>query len=558
MKVEAARGTRRARASDHIGAKLSRLELRVRVDEKDFAFLEHVAFDWALAGFARRGRALAQRWLRKHPESTALRLAEATLALYREPAAASIRLRAVHGDRKVDAAALGAVAAVVRGELHAAVAIASSCGWFLREAGHGNTVVHVVWALNNLGRRAEAVALLRQWRSRHPEVAGDLQSTLLRTEAWLEGTALRFSQAALLLEDAVAIAPTLETRLQREYAEADLAFAYAAMGRFARADAIIGSWGGASVLERPVDAHRALSCASVNTLAGNFARGWSCACRAVRHAESTGNAAVGVHARFWAALSAPPSRSGPALDAFRESVSRVQSVLLAARLQVMDRARSSGRSSLRACPIVERTSRGERRHVLARLWAPLAESIAADLYYDFVQGRTYLKGREVSGMGRVQVRILEALLRSPTFSLAQDALFTAVWGGAFDPLRHGTKLYVALHRFRSFLEAGLGHRPTLHTGEGNVFFAPDLDVRAVDLSSATSPHGASARERSTRLLDLLRACGPLAARDIEGELGLARSQTLAELKILENVGLVRRDGLARRTLWSVESSDLRK
>ena len=525
---------------------------------REIALLQRVAFEWALAGFARRGLALARRWLGGHAGSAVLRLAEITFALYRDPATASTRLQPLGGD-DADAAALRVVVAVVRGELHLAAALASSRGWFLQEAQHGNTVVHVVWALNNLGRRTEAVALLREWRSRHPHVAAEMQSTLLRTEAWLASAAFRFSDAAKLLEDAVAIAPRIDAPLQREYAEADLAYVYAATGRFERAEALIRSWGPTSNLETPVDAYRLLSCASVRILAGELSRAWTCARRVVHHAEVTGNEAIGVHARFWAALCAPVSRSGAALDEFRGSVSRVQSVLLAARLRVMDLATAMNKRPLRECTIVERTTRGERTHTLARLWAPLQESMAADIHHDRVQSCTYLKGHATHGLGRVQARMLDSLLCAPSFSLPVEALFTAVWGGEFDPLRHATKLHVSLHRLRSSLEEGLGNRTTLRSADGKVFFVPDLDIRVIDLAATATPsHSAPVLERAPRLLELLRACGPLGARDIERELGLGRSQSLAAMRHLVDAGLVRREGAARRTVYVVESRDLRK
>lgn len=505
----------------------------------------------ALTGLSRRGHALTKKWLSKQPFALELRLADAMFSLYdRAPKGAESLHRL--SNRKIEVASMQVIAAVVRGDLAEAVAVARTAGWFITDAKHADPLVHAIWALAHTGRLVEATALLEQWRKSFPDAPADARSSVLRASAWLEVTQLRFAHAARLLEEALAIAPIQS--IQRCYAEADLAYAYAALGRTHDADEIQARWhdeGPAS----PIQTYRDLSRTAAALFKGRFDEVFRLASSISKTAERSGNLSVVAHARFWEVLSAPPQAFAKSFAAFRSAVAALQSVLYGSRLRIMDAASSNGTFPLRHRAVVMRTERGPRRLPFATLWAPDAEAQAADLFYDSIQRRLYIRGAgpiEVDA-NSLQFRALEVLFGAPNFTVDVDEFYEAVWGQSFHRLRHSTKLHVAVHRLRGMLHTdGAGPSDWIRVRGGRVGLAPELNVCVLEYESAETT--APETDVSGRVVHLLSATGPLAAPQIGEEIGLGRTATRSLLARLVSTGEIERTGAARATRYTARES----
>jgi len=502
----------------------------------------------ALAGLAQRGRAIASRWLAKEPYSLELRLADAVFGLYdRAPTGAELLRRL--SSKEADVAAMQAIAAVVRGDLGEALAIARTAGWFISDVKQTDAFVHVIWALAHSGRTVEALALLTQWRMSFVEAPPEARSTVLRAAAWIETTRLDFARAAMLLEEAVEVAEM--PSIQRCYAEADLAYAYSVLGRGAEAAAIEARWQ-AEETPSPIAWYRGLSRAAIAIFREDFDAAFQTAIAVGREATRTGNASVVVHARFWEVLSAPRAEFSGSFAAFRAAVASLRSVLYGARLRVMELASEGGTRPLRECFVVERTASGERRLPFARLWAHDAEALAADLYLDTFQRRLHVRGAGPIEMDAesLHTRALETLLRAPGMSMPVEAYFEAVWGETFHRLRHSTKLHVAIHRLRALLHSAEGVRTdVVRVRAGRVSFAPELDVRILEPEAVRAGRQDDDGPRA-RVVHLLEAAGPLSAGQIGTQLGLGRTTTRELLAELVDDARIVRTGAARATRYA--------
>lgn len=513
--------------------------------------LYDMALTMALAGLSRRGRLLTKRWLAKQPFSLELRLADAIFSLYDHAPKGAEMLRRLSG-RQLDVAGMRVIAAVVRGDLSEAVVASRAAGWFLEDARHADVFVHVIWALAHTGRLVEATALLDQWRRSFPDAPPEALSTVLRAGAWLEATQLRLPRAARLLEEARAAAPT--PSIQRCFAEADLAYVYSALGRTSEADEIRARWGDEEPAS-PIKSYRHLSRAAAASLRGDFDEAFRLAAAVRKPAERSGNLSVAVHARFWESLSAPAPAFAKSFAGFRSAVAGLQSVLYGGRLRVMDAAGEGGTRPLRGCTLVERSAHGTRPLPFARLWAPDAEAQAADLYYDAIQRRLFVRGAGPTelDLDGVLSRALEVLFSAPDFSVSVDAFYEEVWGLPFHRLRHSTKLHVTVHRLRSMLQTeDPAPSEWVRVRGGRIGFAPELDVRVLGYETGNASRSSSA-DVGARVIDLLKAAGPLGAPQIAAEVGLGTTSTRSLLARLVGEGKIVRSGVARATRYAAAS-----
>lgn len=525
---------------------LQRLARKKRPTRRDIDEVRGHAFSWALLGLARRGAALTARWLEILPRDPAIRLAHATFSMHvRDGAPAKLAVS------DPSEAAIAATTAIIRGDLRRGIALARQHGWFLGLVDAGPAVLYLVWALSEVGDPLAARAVFEEWMRGRPAPSPLEEVCQLRTRAFLDSLDPDVREAIAALEEARAVAARAKLSVEREYADAELAVAYARAGRMRDATRIVGKWPPARRATSPVDAYRDLARACVGTLAADYPAAWSAALRVTEYATRTGSAITLLQGRFYATLTAPEESARTAFEDYKGSVRMLRSLRHVPRCRTIAMASQRGHRSLRGFEIVERRRGGQRTLPLARLWMPDLAAFSADIYYDGAQRRLMLRGAGPFELpaDKLLARLLDLLLSSEGFSMPQDRLYEAIWRGDYHRLRDSPKLHVALHRLRRWLSARLdGGASALRSRGGNVEIDPRLEVRVIDFPVSSVRPDLSAME--ARLLETVESCDPIAPGELMRHFGVARSTLLAVIEPLVRRNLIHRVGRGRTTRYS--------
>lgn len=501
---------------------------------------KHAVLWWSL-GFGSRCRAVLQRWRREDPRNRELSLAETHFAIRAARPQATARLADV---RDVRAAALAVIHLVLAGEPRAALALARSHGWFATRRDLAVYVLMFVgWALG-LTRSPEAEHVLAIWK-RH--AAGDPEwfHHVLKAEAEIAMHACQFPRELSALRAAHALSIDHDLGMQRVAVEVTLPCAFAHNADLAAARAVMARWSAPSGDYVPLDAGHDLARAEVELIAERWDESEKAARRALRFFEASDLVFHACMAASFVAIASPRSRFSRALDEFRRIVHRVSVPFYRERFQLLERFAARGVGAIREVQLVERSRYARRVVSFVHVLFPRPESIAADIYWDRVQHRIWLRGQGPYWFDDhpMLAKVLEAIASTDGFALPLAELFEAVWRVPYNPLVHENKAHVTLHRLRQWLEQraeGMGRAVMVRDGVVSIAEPVEMIVLSPPLDlDATADEQRSTVERVAACLD---QCSPLTARELQRRLSISRSALHAATRRLLAEGRITRTG----------------
>lgn len=530
-------------------AVFAELERRARPSRVDRERLTKHAVLWWSLGFGPRGRAVLQRWRREDPQDRELRLAETHFAVRSAPPQASARLADV---RDAPAAALAVIHLVLAGEPHAALEQARAHRWFATRRDLALYVVMFIgWAFG-LTRSAEAEQVLAIWK-RH--AAGDPEwlHHVLKAEAEIAVHACQYPRELQALRAAHALCVEHELAMQRVAVEVTLPCAFAHNANVAAARAVMKRWSVPAGDYVPLDAGHDLARAEIELVAGRWDESEAAARRALEFFEAADLAFHACMAASFVAIAAPRSRFLRALEEFRRLVHRVSVPVYRERFRLLERLAARGMRAVRDAAVTERSRYGRRAVSFVHVLFPRAESIAADLYWDRIQQRVWLRGQGPYSLDDhpMLARMLEAIVAADELSIPLATLFEAVWRVPYNPLIHENKAHVTIHRLRAWLER---HDRTMDrtiiVRDGIVSIAEHVEV--VVLEPPTSLDDPADAQPST--IDRVTACldeeSPLTARELQQRLGISRSALNNATRQLLQAGRIYCLGRGRALVYS--------
>ena len=510
-----ARGPLDGRAAREARALLEELATLARADAGTVALLTRHAALFSALGLDGEVLAVARAWLGRgvvHPD---LARVAATCALVATPKAVELRLRDVATDAEADA--LRTLRAVMRGDLAEAAAAARRHAFFVAhdDLPYAYATAYAAWALALAGHADEGSLVLSSWRERHPDAPARATQFVLRAFGWLAGLAHDHHAALDLLGQALALCEESDLRVERAFVEVELALASRDAGDLDAAKQLVASW---EAPDAPATAprvgllagYRDLARAQLALEARDATAALAAAERARTYFERCENVVLACDAQL--ALCLAEAESGAAtvrasLATYRRAARRtgVPRHVRDARVleEVVPRTGASR--------VVQLTTRdGVRRAPLVRVVRPGADALASDLYVDTVRREVWASGSGpfVLGEHPVVERTLEVLALAGPSGLPIDALFTAVWGASYHPLRHENKVHVTLHRLRQWLDArgGSAAGQLVVLSGGVVTLDGDADVRVLSFEDAGGFAGRTA-SRTLRAHDARSSLG---------------------------------------------------
>jgi len=511
---------------------------------------------WAGLGFSEQARWLLRRWRKAGFTSEELRRAEIVYHVTAEPGAAAVHLRELGvGDPHL--AALEVVNGLYRGELDAAIAVSRANGWFLGDPELAHGLFHGVWALGLSEAFEEAEAVIAAFAQRHPRADPNARQFLLRTEAGTASFQNRFSEEVALVEEALALCAEHDLGLAHTYTEPSAVGARARAGDFRGAHALVRTWPRRRrEAKGPIEAFRDVAQLELAILEGRDDAAHRAGHRALRFWEDTQHAVMTSFVRLRLALCADASGFADAMAEFRRIVRACPIDYYRKRLMVLDQVMALGYACARDVHLAERSRSGVAELPLARVWTPPVTATGADLFWNRLVGTLYLRGRGPFRLGERPVlrRTLEALLEQPRLSIPVGALFAAVWGGVYDPLRHEGKIHVTIHRLRKWLDECVpGSQQLIAMGDGEVAIVPNADVRVLEPTRQDRDAGLVGETQQSvreRVLAAIRESEePVAPRVLVGRLGISRSALNGALRVLTAEGHIERTGSGRAVCY---------
>jgi hypothetical protein len=529
---------------------LAALEQLDEPSAQDTAILVDDAFVWVGLGFARRARALVERWLQSGVREPGLRRAAAIYTIAIAPPAAAGKLRAIADDPI--AAAATVANHVFRGELRAAIETCKTRGWFLDHPQALGGVAYGVWAQAMLDDFDAALAVLAMWRHRHPVLEPAQEHALLAAEARVESIRHHHARERTLLEEALAVCTDAGLGLERTYLEASYAIALVRAGELPAAKRIVKQWKPATGGEQTLEVYRDVARCELAVLAGDPRGADAAAKRVLAYADSSGNVIYGCLARFHRVLAATRATRPALLDDYGRAAAQLQIPLHLRRHRLLEELP-------RDTKLVVRTRRRKRSEPLVRLFYPALTDLGSDLCWDRVQDTLYLSGEGPYSLAEHPIvrRVLETVLATPDFALPIATLFERVWDMSYEPLRHEGKCHVALHRLRALLGGWrTGADRLVQVRDATVRIADDASVCVIELQRHALAHtdaksdgaGGSPRGHSSlaeRVGSHLAATGDASPAELATRIGVSRSALLLVLRGLVAEGRVERFGRAR-------------
>lgn len=530
---------------------------RDRVPEAwQLALMTEHALVWAGLGFSREGQALLRRWRHGGVDSPALRHAEVIYCVNVAPGAAAAHLREL-GATDPQVAALDVVNSLFRGELRAAVELSRAHRWFLDDDDLAHGLFHAVWALSLMDRFAEAEELVADWKRRHPHPNPNARQFVLRTEAGVASFQQRYAEEEALIEEALAVCIEHDLGIARAYTEANVVSGRARAGNLRGARALAATWPRRRRNARgPIEAFRDVAALEVSILAENLPAARRAGARTLEFWEDSGHSVMTSFVRLRMALAAGRDEFPAALAELRRVVRRSPIIHFSRRLALIDELVARGYASAGDVRLVERSRHGAGELPLARVWTPPVTAVGADLFWNRVVGTLHIRGRGPYSLAERPVlrRTLEVLLARPGFALPLPALFSEVWGGPYDPIRHEGKIHVTLHRLRSWLDdCAAGTGAMLEVQDGVLAIRRTVDVRVLEPPQAERAAGVSGEGKSSvreRVLQCIRAeAEPLAPRELLRRLDISRPALNVALRALVAGGHIERLGVGRATRY---------
>jgi hypothetical protein len=517
---------------------LSALERLEEPSAEDVALVVDDAFVWVGLGFAKRARALVDRWLQAGVREPGLRRAAAIYTVAIAPPAAAGKLRAIADDPI--AAAAGVANHVFRGELRAAIEMCKARGWFLDQPQAVSGVAYGVWAQAMLDDFDGALAVLATWRHRHPVLEPAQEHALLAAEARVESIRHHHARERMLLEEALAVCSDAGLGLERTYLEASYAIALVRAGELAAAKRIVKQWKAAVDSAQTLEVYRDVARCELALLSGDARAADAAAKRVLAYADSSGNVIYGCLARFHRVLAATRATLPALLDDYGRIAAQLQIQLHLRRHRLLEELP-------RDTKLVVRTRRRKRSEPLLRLFYPALTDLSSDLCWDRVQGTLYLSGDGPYSLAEHPIlrRVLETLLATSDFALPIATLFERVWDMSYEPLRHEGKCHVALHRLRALLGGWRsGADRLVQVRDGTVRIADDATVCVIELQRNLEER-ADADSLAERVAAHLAVAGEASPAELASRIGVSRSALLLVLRQLSAAGRVERVGRAR-------------
>ena len=440
-----------------------------------------------------------------------------------------------------------------RGELIAAIDLAERELWF-SEGAHGCAGLnYALVALALWDRAAEARVLIARLKDRFVEAAPQKYQMLLRAEAEVAALCQNFVASRQILEDVQLLCERFGWALERDFAEPALALALARSGDFAEARAICARWSaGHSPIPGPLEALREQARMQIALAQGATERALVHAERAALHVDRVGSVPARCEIAFVRALAADRDAFPGAVAALRELADRYQIPLYRRRLALLEQRVPSGVAPSQLS-VSLRTRGGCEQRRLFEVFLPRPADLAAEVYFDRVQGLVYVGG-EGPYLCREQLvfRILGALVASADFALPNAELFAQVWGVPFESLAHEGKYHVAIHRLRAWLDAhGLGSRRSMvGVQDGAIRLSAASDIRVLEFGSLCQEEVAEV-SLYERLCAVLASGQALSPRELEVRLGISRSTLAQELRRGIAAGNVRRLGRGPATRYGL-------
>ncbi|HEY5951517.1 MAG TPA: winged helix-turn-helix domain-containing protein [Kofleriaceae bacterium] len=512
---------------------------------------KHAVLWWSL-GFGPRGRAVLQRWRRDDPQNRELRLAETHFVVRTAPPQAAARFADV---RDAPAAALAVIHLVLAGEPEAALAHARAQRWFATRRDLAHVLMFIGWALG-LTASPDGERVLAMWK-RH--AAGDPEwlHHVLKAEAEIAMHACQYPRELQALRAAHALCIDHELGMQRVAVEVTLPCAFSHNADLAAARAVMKRWSAPALDYTPLDAGHDLARAEIELIAGRWDDSERAARRALAFFATADLAFHSCMAATFVALAAARSRFTRALAELRRIVHRVSVPFYRERYQLLERLAARGMLSVRDAVFTERTRFDRRPTTFAHVLYPRAESIAADIYWDRVQQRLWLRGRGPYSLDDhpIVARMLEAIVAADELTIPLATLFELVWRAPYQPLIHENKAHVTLHRLRTWLDAhhkGIGRAVLVR--DGIVSIAEDIEVVVLEppANVGEQADGASLHDRIVAALD---EDSPLSARELQHRLGISRSALNQATRVLLDAGRIACSGQGRALLYSTMGPD---
>jgi hypothetical protein len=344
--------------------------------------------------------------------------------------------------------------------------------------------------------------------------------------------------------------------LERAFVEAAAAVALARNGLLDQARRLMAGWSRvpAASLAR---AYRDLARADVAALEERHGAVLAVARRAVAFFRACGNAPIECYLRLLVAVAAAPADAADALADYRAATHRLQIPQHLRQLRVLEALARRRTCRPGAVWLVERSRSGARTVGALRLLTPPAEALGADLYWDDIQRRLYVRGQGPRRFERETVleSALRALLRAPSFRASLARLHREVWRRPYDPLRHEDKISVTVHRLRSWLARSAPvARDFVRVRTGALALDPRLDVRVLELPGRCRRPATRQMEPAACLLECLSASGPLTRGRLEQHLGFSRAAVGRLLRALVARGLVTPQGSGRARSYAASTA----
>jgi hypothetical protein len=541
-----------ATAHDCAAEVLRELARKPAPGRADRALMDEHALLFTGLGLADEARALLRSWRRSGTTSPGLQRAEILHNVTVAPGSAAALLREL-GASDPQIAALAVVNALFRGELPVAIETARASSWFLDDGELAHGLFHAVWALGLSDRFAEAHQVIDDWKRRNPHPPPMARHLMLRVEAGLASFEHRYSAEEALVEEALAVCLEHEVGIAEVYTTSQLVGACARSGQLTRAREVSRDWPRRRRAARgPIEAYRDVATLELALLSGRAGPARTAARRALPFFERTGHAVMTCHVRFRRALAAGPDEFDAELAELRQAVRRCPILHYSQRLRLLDELVAGTGSCARDIELVERSRRARVNRDLARVWSPPVTVVGADLFWNRVSGSLHVRGRGPHSLGRRPVlrRLLEEILARDELAATVPDLFTAVWGGSYNPIRHEGKVHVALHRLRSWLDdCADGAGSMIELIDGVVAIAPSVDVRVLE-----TPH-LPARELPRSVRDRVLQCvqdgtDPLTPGELQRRLGVSRPAVNVALRALVADGRIIRLGRGRATRYA--------
>jgi biotin operon repressor len=233
-------------------------------------------------------------------------------------------------------------------------------------------------------------------------------------------------------------------------------------------------------------------------------------------------------------------------------VHRVSVPFYRERYRLLERLAARGLRSVRDAQLSERTRFGRRAATFAHVLFPRAESIAADLYWDQIQQRVWLRGHGPYSLDDhpMVARMLEAIVAADELTIPLATLFETVWRAPYQPLIHENKAHVTLHRLRAWLDdhrKGLGRAIVVR--DGIVSIADDIDVVVLEPPANLGAPDAPQLSTLDRVAAALDEESPLSARELEERLGISRTALNHACRALLEAGRITCSGQGRALLY---------